>query len=131
MSPTPGSQAEQSFAAWTEAAKATWYNAHDRTDMAAPDAPVTHIVTYRPDIRIRVLIPPWVDPDDWFARSHPAWDDWLPWLDVWTEPSGEALIAVEVLGSTADIERSRPEGKTTPSSLAAAEDLPPDPGIPT
>jgi len=128
--PTPGSQAAQSFPTWTATVKATWYNAHDLTDMAAPDAAVTHIVTYRPDIRIRVLIPPWVDPDDWFARSHPAWDDWLPWLDIWTEPSGEALIAVEVLGSTADIERLLPDDQTRPSG-AAAEDPPTGPGTPT
>jgi hypothetical protein len=89
---------------WTDEAKAAWHRDHEHADLAAPEAPVSHIVTYRPDIRIRVLVPPWVDADVWLRDAQAGWDDWLAQAgETWTEPAGETLIGVEVLGSTADV----------------------------
>jgi hypothetical protein len=104
--PASAAQAGESFIDWPDPPKATWYRDHERTDMAAPDAPVSHIVTYRPEIRIRVLIPPWVDPDEWFGRAHAGWNEWVPWLECWTLPCGDALMDIELVGSSAAIERA-------------------------
>jgi hypothetical protein len=94
--------------AWTEGAKDAWFRTHERTNMSGPGAPISHIVTFRPDIRIRVLAPPWADADAWLDKAHRGWNDWLSdGGEIWTEPAGAALIDVQVLGSTAEIDDVR------------------------
>ena len=93
---------------WTEDAKDAWFRTHEWTDMSAPEAPISHIVTFRPDIRIRVVIPPWAAADAWLEAAHTGWNDWLAaGGEIWTDPASEALIDVQVLGSIADIDDVR------------------------
>lgn len=93
---------------WTEDAKDAWFRTQEWTDMSAPEAPISHIVTFRPDIRIRVVVPPWADADAWLEAAHTGWNDWLAaGGEIWTAPAGEALIDVQVLGSIADIDEFR------------------------
>jgi hypothetical protein len=93
---------------WTEDAKDAWFRTHEWTDLFAPEAPISHIVTFRPDIRIRVLVPPWADAEAWLEAAHRGWNDWLAaGGEIWIEPAGEALIDVQVLVSIADIDEVR------------------------
>lgn len=48
---------------WTEDAKHAWWDALEGKEPAA-----THVIVYRPEFRIPVMLAPWVDEDDALAE---------------------------------------------------------------
>jgi hypothetical protein len=95
---------------WTDDAKAAWLKAHEPPEQADPFAehpgPATHTFTYRPEVRIGVVLPPWIDVDDWRREASNDWDGWLEdgvGLTVLDRP-GHALVTSEVTSGVATVE---------------------------
>jgi hypothetical protein len=63
---------------WNDDTKAAWLKAHEQPDpFDDHPGPATHILTYRPEVRISVVLPPWIDADDWRREASKDWDGWL------------------------------------------------------
>jgi hypothetical protein len=97
---------------WTDDAKAAWLKARERPEQAdrfvfaEHPGPATHTFTYRPEVRIGVVLPPWIDVDDWRREASNDWDGWLEdgvGLTVLDRP-GHALVTSEVTSGVATVE---------------------------
>jgi hypothetical protein len=95
---------------WTDDAKAAWLKAHELPEQSDPFAehpgPATHTFTYRPEVRMSVVLPHWIDVDDWRREASSDWDGWLEdgvGLAVLDRP-GHALVSVEVTSDVAIVE---------------------------
>jgi len=95
---------------WTDDSKAAWLKAHEQHQQSDPVAehpgPATHIFTYRPEVRISVVLPPWIDVDDWRREASNDWDGWLEdgvELAVLDRP-GHALVTSEVTSGVVTVE---------------------------
>ena len=94
---------------WTDDAKAAWLKAHEPPEQSDPFAehpgPATHIFTYRPEIRMGVVLPPWIDVDAWRREASNDVDGWLEdgvGLAVLDRP-GHALVTGEVISDVATV----------------------------
>jgi hypothetical protein len=113
---------------WTDDAKAAWLNSHEQHEQSDPFAehsgPATHIFTYRPEVRISVVLPPWIGVDDLSREASNDWDGWLEdgvELVVLDRP-GHALVTSEVTSGVATVEPV----PLDPEALAGPTIPPPD-----
>jgi hypothetical protein len=95
---------------WTDDTKAAWLKAHEPPESSDPLAehpgPATHMLTYRPEVRIGVVLPPWIDVDAWRREACNDFDGWLEdgvGLAVLDRP-GHALVTGEVTSDVATVE---------------------------
>jgi len=83
------------------------------------DPPTSHVVTFRPVVRVRLALAPGADESQVIAAAIAAWKDGLAskegpvsWVaELWQRPLGDdgLVVGVEVVAADAAVEREEAE----------------------